>query len=201
MTTITDLIEQLEDLKQNYGNIIIGSTYNKILWDFLIEDIPPKQPDIDPIVYDLVNLLDQYRVESYQQWIRLGICLKNISPNLLPLWNQASKKSSKWDPVCCPRAWKKIQILPPGEGLGIGSLHYWAKLDNPEAYQSLFDQQVDLLDDENSVEVNLETIEGNQYITFEDHIYEYNPDLIDSSLEDLKLLGVRDGSYIHWFDK
>jgi len=207
---ISDLIVQLQNLQEEYGDFITWTenhSYQETIWNILVSDLTPPQPPIDPVIYDLVNLLDSYRFEGYREWLELGMCLKNISPTLLPLWDRLSRNSVKWDPTCCSQKWEKFRILPPGEGLGIGSLHYWAQKDNPEGYQQLINQEADRIIDQmtdpnydDTVEVEIEKIEGQYYITHKEYIYSYDENFMEVCLEDLDLVGVRENSYIHWFN-
>ena len=78
----------------------------------------------------LTVLLKPQRCESYQSWIEVGFCLHNIDDSLLEDWIAFSKQSPKFKEGECERMWDKFR----DEGLGIGSLHRWAKEDNPTAY-------------------------------------------------------------------
>lgn len=84
-------------------------------------------------VEKLVSILDVKRIESYEGWIRLGWCLRNIDHRLLYLWEDASKRSSKFVEGECETAWIKMR----SSGLGLGTLHMWAKEDNRDAYNDI----------------------------------------------------------------
>tara|TARA_R100001163_G_C5065074_1_gene202881 strand:- start:732 stop:1061 length:330 start_codon:yes stop_codon:yes gene_type:complete len=94
---------------------------------------------VDSIVYDLVLLLSHNRLDNYYSWIKVALCLKNISPSLLPVFNEISQISKKWTSTCCKKHWDRIPPYHYGSRLGIGSLRYWAKKDNPEGYKALMD--------------------------------------------------------------
>ena len=81
-------------------------------------------------VEKLVEILDVSRVENYEGWIRLGWCLRNIDHRLLGVWEACSKRSTKYVPGECDEKWMRMNAC----GLGIGTLHMWAKQDNKEAY-------------------------------------------------------------------
>lgn len=90
-------------------------------------------------VAELVNLLDAHRADTYEDWMRVGWCLHNIDPlHNLGLWVQFSKRSSKYKSGECERLWDTMA----NEGLGVGSLHMWAKQDNPYEYKSLVNSRV-----------------------------------------------------------
>jgi len=84
-------------------------------------------------VRDLVKILSAERADNYRTWIEVGWCLHNISPSLLDSWIDFSKKSEKFVPGECESQW--VSFDSRDDGLGIGSLHRWAKLDNLKEYQ------------------------------------------------------------------
>lgn len=87
-------------------------------------------------IIELVGMLSKERCDNYDDWIRVGWALHNISPDseeLLLIWDEFSRKSSKYDEDACERAW--LSMRP--NGLGIGSLHFWARSDSPEEYSEL----------------------------------------------------------------
>lgn len=85
------------------------------------------------IVANLVDILSSNRVESYDDWIRLGWCLHNIDYRLIDKWVDISKKSPKYVDGECQREWD----LMDNEGLGMGSLCKWAKEDNILKYNEI----------------------------------------------------------------
>ena len=93
------------------------------------------------VVESLVSLLSFSRADSYAPWIQLGWCLHNISTELLPLWVAFSKHSEeKFVPGECQELWKEMRC----NGLGIGSLHMWARSDSPYDYKMFLNQRVDI---------------------------------------------------------
>lgn len=79
----------------------------------------------------LVKLLADWRAEDFTSWINVGLCLHNISPNLLDSWTEFSKRSDSWQESDTDR-W--YGFTETSSGLNIGSLHRWARLDNPKKY-------------------------------------------------------------------
>jgi len=76
------------------------------------------------------------RCESYPLWIQIGWALHNINPSdpkLLELWDEFSKKSTKYKEGVCAEEWSKMK----DEGLGIGTLYYFAKCDNEAKYNEI----------------------------------------------------------------
>lgn len=87
-------------------------------------------------VIELVHMLSDERAENYEDWMKVGWALHNISPEsneLLVLWDEFSKRSHKYDEGACAKAWASMKK----SGLTLGSLHYWASRDNPEQYKKL----------------------------------------------------------------
>lgn len=82
----------------------------------------------------LVDLLNADRCKSYEQWIRLGWCLRSIDNRLVKKWDEFSARCpSKYKRGECERLWDRMRE----NGIGIGSLHMWARSDNPDGYNEL----------------------------------------------------------------
>lgn len=84
----------------------------------------------------LVAMLKMERCDNYGDWLRVGWCLKNIDEGLLSLWIEWSKQSRKFKDGECEKVWGVAS--DNGRGLTIGSLKYWAKMDNPQKYKDYF---------------------------------------------------------------
>lgn len=92
----------------------------------------------------LINILNYERAESYSEWIELGWLLHNIDSNsqeLLDLWIEFSKKSSKFKEGVCEKEWNRCK----DEGLGLPTLHYWAKTDNLDKYKDIQESSLNRL--------------------------------------------------------
>ena len=85
------------------------------------------------IVKKFVNILSDKRSESYEDWIRVGWCLRNIDNELLDAWIEFSRQSAKYSEGECERLWDKMKE----GGLGIKTLHMWVKNDDPEGYNNI----------------------------------------------------------------
>ena len=114
---------------------------------------------------DLVRILKPERVDSYESWYKLGLCLHNISRNLdidpqlldnwkeispdnktpsefmLQQWIEISKKSPKFVDGECDKLWCNMDQL--SGGLTVHSLHYWARQDNLYKYNRICKKSVD----------------------------------------------------------
>ena len=91
-------------------------------------------------VLQLVPLLSQQRSDDRSTWIEVGLCLHNMDLNFLPLWLEFSRKSNKYNESVCIKEWNGFGFK--ADGLKLGSLHLWAKQDNPEGYKALFGEPI-----------------------------------------------------------
>ena len=89
--------------------------------------------EIEIEVKSLVNILSIDRAESRTEWLKVGWCLHNISDGFLQIWKDFSERSDKYNEGVCDYQWTKMTV----SRIGIGSLHYWAKMDNKDAYHAL----------------------------------------------------------------
>jgi P4 family phage/plasmid primase-like protien len=85
------------------------------------------------IVKELVLILSKDRSNSYDLWIKVGWCLRNIDNNLLDSWIEFSQKSDKYENGECEKKWNYMK----DGGIGIGSLHLWARQDDKTSYVSI----------------------------------------------------------------
>jgi P4 family phage/plasmid primase-like protien len=87
----------------------------------------------DEEIEDLLNLLSKNRTENYTDWVNVGMCLYNISKENLYVWRKWSKESEKYESGICEEKWKTFKKSK--EGLNIGSLLLWCKVDNENEYK------------------------------------------------------------------
>lgn len=113
--------------------------YNKIIQN-RESNFKPSCEEVS-LVKKLINILDERRANDYCDWIRLGWCLRNIDMGLLVEWDNFSKKSPKYEAGACDLLWYKMRE----GGLGIGTLHMWAKKDNPDEYTRLISEDISSL--------------------------------------------------------
>ena len=86
-------------------------------------------------VKSLLDLLSEKRADDYTDWVKVGLCLHNISSSdeMLKLWSEWSKKSmEKYKKTDFKKEWKKFKERK--DGLHFGSLVHWASKDSPEGY-------------------------------------------------------------------
>lgn len=84
-------------------------------------------------IKNIVSILSSHRRDNYTPWFELGACLFNIDERFLPIWVEFSKGYSGFKDGECERYWSGFKK----HALGIASLNYWAKQDNPVEYEKL----------------------------------------------------------------
>ena len=140
------------------------SREDKCLKDYIIQHVEPEwpmfimntkrksSPDIHKNVYsqsyihkevsELVMCLSDERADDEQQWVQVGWCLHNIkmidSDFALNLWIDFSKRSDKFTDGECEKKWKSFR----NDGYNIGSLHLWARQDDPLTYKTIIGSRV-----------------------------------------------------------
>ena len=93
-----------------------------------------------------LECLSDDRADSYKTWIEVGWCLYNIdsSDAMFETWQEFSRKSGKADETDWgkyKRDWSRgFTRNTAGAKLTIKSLHYWARNDNPAAYNKLVEE-------------------------------------------------------------
>lgn len=92
--------------------------------------------------------LSAERMDGFQSWIEVGWCLHAIdsSPDMFQVWMDASAKSPKFNSNDIGRLkldwdtnWRRGDM--PNK-LTLRSLHYWAKLDNPQRYKEITEDDI-----------------------------------------------------------
>jgi phage/plasmid-associated DNA primase len=83
----------------------------------------------------LLPMLSDERAENYTEWMTVGWVLYNISEGSedgLQLWLKFSSRcGDKFDPTKCHYQWDKMKKTD----MTIGTLKYYASIDNPEKYK------------------------------------------------------------------
>ena len=91
---------------------------------------------------ELISMIDDSRADGYNDWITIGWTLFNISDGTmegLELWLDFSKRcGEKYDESGCRFEWSKMIK----KDITIGTLRYFAKQDNPKAYNEFISKLV-----------------------------------------------------------
>ena len=128
----------LIDSDENSDDEIVADVVNE---DDDEDERPRKKISKEEIAHvkKLVSLLSPKRAETFKDWIYLGWCLKNISRKLLPVWIEFSKKCpEQYEEGACEKKWTEAY---DGE-MGIGTLCYWVKADNPAGYAEMLRNKI-----------------------------------------------------------
>lgn len=90
--------------------------------------------------------LDQSRVEEYDSWVKVGICLHNIHPDLLDVFLDFSARSQKsFNESDCIQKWNSLTFRNDGDRLGEGTLRYWSREDNRDGFDEIEKTNIDRL--------------------------------------------------------
>ena len=106
--------------------------------NFLQQIISKGYEDAD-LIKALIGCLSIKRADDYGDWLNVGFCLYCISPECLDLWIEFSKKSDKYQEGVCDKAWNKMS----NKNMSVGTLKYWAKLDNPKEYKKVINESLE----------------------------------------------------------
>jgi len=83
----------------------------------------------------VLECLSQRRPNNYEDWIKCGWALRNIDYRLLETWVEFSKMSSKYLDGQCQQLWDTMRT----DTLGMGTLRWWARQDNPIRFKEIMD--------------------------------------------------------------
>ncbi len=92
------------------------------------------------IASKLLPMLSDYRADEFCEWMNIGWCLYSITDGCLEgldLWHEFSSRSEKYDENKCIYEWERMIK----KDFTIGTLHYYAKQDNPTLYQEFKNEQ------------------------------------------------------------
>jgi len=91
------------------------------------------------IAKKLLSMVSDFRADDRNNWLHIGWILHSIGDGCdeaLQLWiDFSSRCEDKFDENECINQWKKM--TKKDNGLKIGTLHYYAKLDNEEMYKEM----------------------------------------------------------------
>lgn len=92
-------------------------------------------PDMECIKL-LLDALHTKRADEYDLWFNVLCALAHTSPSYKPLGEYFSRKSQKFDMVGFEKVWESV-LARKNNRLSLGSIHYWAKVDNPDRYEEV----------------------------------------------------------------
>ena len=86
----------------------------------------------------VLECISYKRAENYEEWINLGWVLRNIDYRLLETWIEFSKIGTAYIEGECQQLWNKMRK----DNMGLGTLRWWAKLDNGIKYKEIIDESL-----------------------------------------------------------
>lgn len=117
-------------MRNHFKNAVIGNTKN----------VRMNESDEFDLARKLVELLNDVRAESYNEWVSLGWCLRNIDHRLLDTWTEFSRRSPKFVEGETAKLWYYMNYEP--NGLRMGTLRMWAKQDSPDQYNEIVQNEL-----------------------------------------------------------
>jgi hypothetical protein len=75
-------------------------------------------------VEELVYAINPLYADIYDDWIRIGMALKDWNEGLLGVWDEWSRNSSKYKPEECAYRWSSFN----GTGITFRTIYYYAKI-------------------------------------------------------------------------
>jgi len=91
---------------------------------------------LDYLTAHVYNLAD-FRYKEYKDWIDVGICLKNIHPELESLFLEFSKRDPRANDREISAKWNSFSWRSDGARLELRNLLKWSKLDNFSKYEEI----------------------------------------------------------------
>jgi phage/plasmid-associated DNA primase len=95
-------------------------------------------------VKNLLDLLHPKRYEEYNLWRDVIFALAGTSTSYKDLAEYFSRKWNKFNIIDFEKLWQQsISSSKNKKVLSIGSIHYWARIDNPERYEQMRKESAD----------------------------------------------------------
>jgi len=106
----------------------------------------PLEPEYKEYLKAHVMNLSLDRATKYEEWLKVALCLHDIHPDLLEVFlDFSSQIEDKYNEADCIQKWNSITFRNDGNKLGIGSLYYWSRSDNPQGYLEIERLNIDRL--------------------------------------------------------
>lgn len=104
------------------------------------------EPEFKDYLKAHVMNLNPERACGYEEWLKVGLCLHDIHPDLLEVFlDFSSQNTDKYNEADCIQKWNTITFRNDGNKLGIGSLYYWSRCDNPTGYLEIEKKNINKL--------------------------------------------------------
>lgn len=89
----------------------------------------------------LIDMLADFRADDRTEWMTIGWCLYSISNGEdqgFTLWDKFSQRSEKYVEGECAKLWEKMHV----DDFTIGTLKFFAGLDNPQKYAEFKSEKI-----------------------------------------------------------
>jgi P4 family phage/plasmid primase-like protien len=93
-------------------------------------------------IRDHIGNLAEHRMQEYQEWIEVGMCLKNIHPDLYDEFEEFSRQSPQFNVRECIAKWNSFGFRNNGQRIGMGSLFYWSRTDDFEEFKKIEEKNI-----------------------------------------------------------
>ena len=106
------------------------------------------EPEEKAYLGEHVMNLSVDRATDYKKWEDVGQCLFNIHPDLLDVFldfsSQAESKYPDYEKVSIQQ-WNRFTFRNDGDRIGLGTLRFWSRTDNPDGYAAIESSNVERL--------------------------------------------------------
>jgi P4 family phage/plasmid primase-like protien len=108
----------------------------------------------------LIKMLSKDRAGPYESWMKVGVNLYQISDTLLPEFIEFSKQSESFDLAGCNKFWSTCKKYGEDKNKILSILKFWAKEDNAEEYDKLYNEYLNTcsLEDSDKIKEILQNI-------------------------------------------
>ena len=141
--------EDFESLNVNDFPLMTNDIFNKIL-SFKKKEEKKEIEKVEKVETSdktteleyILDNLDESRFSNYQDWLYLYMIFINedLNLNIFETYSKQSKKYNKENNK------KILKHIKPKEGLTVGTLYFWLKEDNPEAFKKIMSKNNDFFD-------------------------------------------------------
>jgi P4 family phage/plasmid primase-like protien len=139
-------------------------------------DVPISKEDEVRRACKLTSMLNEKRAYNYHDWINVGLALHNTDQSLITAWIEFSKKCcKKFKEGECEKAWKGMKNPTNGNALTIRSLAYWAKQDDPKAFDAFNKEEFKIM--------MKKSLDGNTYFLAKSVYAKYSDRFVCSSIK------------------
>ena len=161
--TFTMIPKQIETILLNQEHLV--STPKKVKGKTIVKQTHTNTTlpfnDKGTSIEILEKIVKLIKPQDYHFWILIGMALKNENKNSLNIWQDWSKYGPYIDTCVqeCFDKWNRFKSNTNIDSVGIGTLKYYAKKDNPEEYFKLFNSNSLALETELKNNPNMVSIE------------------------------------------